>query len=179
MLDVATWSGHAGASDGMHVFRSVKPGLQAVATIDLNADGQLDILAANARNGHVTPLIGNGDNTFTRQADILAGLGTVALAVGDLTDDGHGDFITANEFVNTVSVLISDGVGGFLRADLATGENPVAIAIGDLNRDNRQDFVVANQADSTLSLFSQQEDGNFCVVTSPQGPHRRIWNWST
>ena len=169
MLDVATWSGHAGASDGMHVFRSVKPGLQAVATVDLNADGQLDILAANARNGHVTPLIGNGDNTFTRQADILAGLGTVALAVGDLTADGHSDFVTANEFVNTVSVLVNDGAGSFLRADLATGENPVAVAIGDVNRDTRQDFVVANQGDSTLSLFTQQEDGSFLRSDIPTG----------
>ena len=153
----------------MHVYRSVKPGLQAVATVDLNADGRLDILAANARNGHVTPLLGNGDNTFTRQPDLLAGLGTVALATGDLNDDQLPDVVTANKFVNTVSLLINVGNGEVLRSDLTTGQQPTDVAIGDLNRDGRADLVVANQADSTLTLFVQQPDESYLRTDVPTG----------
>jgi YD repeat-containing protein len=151
------------------VYRSVKPGLQAVAVADINADGRLDLFAANARNGHITPLLGNGDNTFTRQADILAGLGAVALAVGDLNGDGRTDFVTANQFVSTLSVLVNDGTGKFARADLAARKEPIAVAIGDLNGDGLPDLAAANQGDNTLSLFVQQADGSYARTDMPAG----------
>ena len=113
--DVVVTVGQYSGSRGAVTLLAAKPGLQDAASGDINGDGYLDLLAANAANGHVKLLLGQGDDTFDRQYDLLVGRGPVALLVADLNRDQHLDVVTANQNADSVSMLLGDGAGG-LRA---------------------------------------------------------------
>lgn len=50
---------------------------------------------------------------FAPAADFTAGDGPVSVAIGDLNGDAKPDLATANEYANSVSVLLSEGSGLF------------------------------------------------------------------
>ena len=69
----------------------------AMATADVNGDGQLDLMVVNQnQNGTLDPgsmsiLLGRGDGTFQALPEATAGVRPYGLAAGDLNHDGHAD----------------------------------------------------------------------------------------
>jgi hypothetical protein len=139
---------------------SVGTGPQAVVTADLNGDGRLDLITANAGSNNISVLLGNGNGTFGAAQPYAAGAGPAAVTVGDFNGDGKLDIVTANEGDNTVSVLLGNGDGTFQAAkSYAVGSQPVSVAVG--NFDGKLDIVTANQGDSSVSLLPGNGDGTF------------------
>ncbi len=102
-----------------------------VAVGDFN--GQYGIVAANsayvlATNtygaGTVSVLLGNGNGTFQPVVSYPVGSGPFGVAVGDFTNDGNADIVTANLGDNTDSVLLGEGNGQF---QTATPQNGIAL----------------------------------------------------
>src|SRR2546426_554610 len=56
---------------------------QSVAVGDVNADGKMDVVVANAGSNTVSVLLGNGDSTFVTLAPIAVGTTPQSIAVGD------------------------------------------------------------------------------------------------
>jgi hypothetical protein len=139
---------------------SVGAGPQAIVTADLNHDGHLDIVTANAGSNNISVQIGNSGGTFQAAQPYAAGVGPAAVAVGDLNGDGKPDIVAANEGDSTVSVLLGNGDGTFQAAkNYAVGAQPVSVAIGIFN--GKPDIVTANQAANTVSLLPGNGDGTF------------------
>ena len=141
-------------------------GPSAVAVADLNGDGNLDVVVANAADNSVQVFLGNGDGSF--QSPVTYSLGSAsptALAITDL-GNGHLDIVTANSNNNTVSVLLGNGDGTFgTPTTLTAGANPSAIALADLGN-GHVDIVTANRGDNTVSVFLGNGDGTFGKATS-------------
>jgi hypothetical protein len=151
-------------------------GPSAVAVADLNGDGNLDLVVANAIDNDVQVFLGNGDGSF--QSPVSYSLGTAsptALVVADL-GNGDLDIVTANSNTNTVSVLLGNGDGTFQKnpTTLTAGANPSAVALADLGN-SHVDIVTANRGDNTVSVFVGNGDGTFKAAvnykagTSPDG----------
>ncbi len=71
---------------------SVGSGPQAIAIVDIDGNGSVDLATANYADGvhgTVSVLRGRGDGTFRRQSDIPVGGGPVALAAGNFGDPGE------------------------------------------------------------------------------------------
>lgn len=66
-------------------------------------------------------------------------------AVGDLSNDGKPDIVTASIY-NTVGIHLNDGTGAFSQSPdwiFEVGYYPTSIEIGDINNDGLKDIVVA------------------------------------
>ena len=120
-----------------------------VASGDLNADGNTDLVVANGSDhphagaDFVSVLLARGDGTFEpRRSHATEGRAS-SVAIGDANGDGHMD-IVATTRTDHVSVLLGDGAGGFpVRHDLTTGVQPLDVALGDANGDGNLDLAVS------------------------------------
>lgn len=146
---------------------------------DLNADGNLDILAGTG-GANVNYLYGDGNGIFTFDPRQGFGIQTIQrhinIKTGDVNSDGFTDVITltANNFGLSVNLVFNlqnpDGTfgGAISVADAPFG---MKLAVGDLNGDGKVDLVTTN-TDSSFSIFLNQGDLTF-AQTKIQLPQNR------
>lgn len=156
-----------GSATGSPIMVGVNPA--AVVVADFNGDGKVDLAVANAKDGTVTILLGNGDGTFTPapSSPITVGAGPDALAVGDFNVDGIPDVAVANGTAGTVTVLLGKGDGTFKASPgspITVGTSPDALAVGDFNGNGEPGIVVANGGSNNIMYLQGNGDGTF------QGP---------
>jgi len=91
----------------------------------------------------------------------------IAVATADFNKDGRTDVAVANTTGNSVSVLLSNGAGGFTAAGpaLATGAGPNGITTGDFNEDGNPDFATANTNTNNVTIYLGNGAGGFTVAT--------------
>src|SRR5262249_31994197 len=111
----------------------------------------LDLVTANYNSGTISVLLRNGDGSFQSAATYTVGNNPIALAVGDLNNDGKLDLAVANYSSGTISVLLGNGDGTFQTpATYNVGNNPRGVAIADFDGFHGNDLVVANYNSSTV-----------------------------
>ncbi|MBI3845179.1 MAG: VCBS repeat-containing protein [Planctomycetes bacterium] len=150
-------------------------GPKSVALSDVDGDGFLDIVTANAGGQDLAAFFHPRRGTFSLDARGPLGGATitskpVGVAVGDLDGDGDLDLVCANQFGDSLTVFrqttpsqFNLAPGGIL-SDPASTIFPLAVAAGDLNGDGRLDIVSANRNTHTLGLFYQTTPGLFAFV---------------
>jgi hypothetical protein len=127
---------------------------------DVNGDGRLDILTANAGTNTVGVLLNSGNGTFGAPAAFSTATHPTSIDMGDLNGDGKLDLVTANYTTNNVSVLMGNGNGTFQPAvNYVCGSMPETIAVADLNRDGRLDVVTVNYSPACASVLLNNGDG--------------------
>ncbi len=85
---------------------SVLPnGPAAIVVADVNGDGHLDLVTANAGNNDVSALLGDGLGHFAIPLSLGADYSAYALAVADFNGDGRPDLVVSNPFDNRVTVM--------------------------------------------------------------------------
>ncbi|MCH8046527.1 MAG: VCBS repeat-containing protein, partial [Planctomycetes bacterium] len=135
-----------------------RPGSVAVA--DLDGDGALDLVTANAVGDDVSVLLGLGDGTFAAPVRFAAGDRPGSVAVADLDGDGALDLVTANRYSDDVSVLLGRGDGTFAApVNFAAGDGPQSVAVADLDGDGALDLVTANRYSDDVSVLVGRGDG--------------------
>ncbi len=89
------------------------------------------------------------------------------MAVADLTGDGKPDIVTTNYGSNSVSVLLNNGDGSFLKQQtFATDLSPVQTVVADVNGDGRPDLVTVSNHDSAIGVLLGNGDGTFEPVAA-------------
>jgi hypothetical protein len=166
----------------------------SLAVADLNGDGILDVAVTNgcgassscAGKASVAVLQGNGDGTF-RPALIhpSGGWDASSVVIADVNGDGKPDLLVANAECtitngctpSTVGVLLGNGNGTFLRAQLYRTGGLVAhdLTVADLNGDGILDIAVANECayasqcgvgiTGSVSLLVGNGDGTFRLAS--------------
>jgi hypothetical protein len=146
----------------------------AVALVDVDHDGKLDIVSANRDSNDVTIFRQNSPSSFSLQSPALgSGSSTTApscLAVGDVNGDGLPDIVVGCAGSDNVCIFLQLS-GGFyfsspsITLNCGTGSTPKSIALGDINGDGRLDIVVAAAGTNHVLIFRQNGGGSF--VTNP------------
>ena len=107
-------------------------------------------------------LLASSAPAFAQAKNYSTGRYPVALALGDLNNDGKQDITTANFGGQTVSVLLNRGGGRFgVRRDYPTGRGAHSVAISDVNGDGNPDLAIANRDANTISVRFNRGDGSF------------------
>lgn len=150
---------------------------------DVNGDGKMDIISANAGDNTLTILTNDGSGGFDASATIPAGNTRgqypFGIAAADLNGDGKPDLVVANFFGNTLTVFTNDGSGNFSsNATLTVGGNPAFVAVVDVNGDGKPDLISVNSESppegNTLSIYTNNGEGVFgSNATVYAGPNPR------
>ncbi|HEY6193838.1 MAG TPA: FG-GAP-like repeat-containing protein [Candidatus Eisenbacteria bacterium] len=152
----------------------------AIAIGDFNGDARLDLVTVNnGTTNNVSVLLATGTpSLFAPKQDFTAGANPIAVALGDINNDGRLDVVTANNSAtNNISVLLGTTPTGLFapKQDFTVAANPRAIAIADLDLDGKLDVVTVNGGGTsnvsllpgtgTVGLFAARQD--FTVASGP------------
>ncbi|MBN1609650.1 MAG: VCBS repeat-containing protein [Polyangiaceae bacterium] len=103
MLSVRLGNGDGTLSDNVDYRITGIQGLSGVLG-DLNGDGTLDVVTADASPSAMSVLLGPGDGTFP--SEVNYSVDATALALGDVNGDGRLDVVAA-ESGGSVSVMLA------------------------------------------------------------------------
>lgn len=137
-----------------------------VHVADVDADGVLDVLTANAPAGTVTALLGDSLGGFPLRYDSPVGIDCVSLDVGEFDGDGVLDVVATSALTSSVSFLHGNGDGTFLPfAPVSAGSLAGAVVAGDFDGDGISDLIVVAKGDGTVMMLRGDGAGNFLTFS--------------
>lgn len=148
-----------------------------VAAGDVNGDGNVDLVTANAIGNSVSVLLNAGGGAFQPHVDYAVEVEPYSLVLADLNGDGKLDIAVASLCgtdssclsPGTISILLGNGDGTFQpQISYAAGNEPYSIAAGDFNGDGNLDLAVSDRNCFTetcglgsIAVFLGNGDGSF------------------
>ncbi|HEY4491595.1 MAG TPA: VCBS repeat-containing protein, partial [Acidobacteriota bacterium] len=149
----------------------------ALVLAELNHDGILDVITANAESQNLTILFGKGDGQFRAAGQpIPVPIKPHLIVVADFNGDQNEDVAVTAHDSNEVVILKGDNQGtfpaspvrySFLKAEKAHNHG---LAVADINRDGNPDLLTSNQDHNSVSALIGTGDGNF--YPAPGSPFR-------
>ena len=139
-------------------------------TVDLEGDGDQDIIAASPTAG-VAAYLNAGDGSFgTRIVIDSSVIGISSIAAADFDGDTFADVVATVPETDQVVLWLYSGGGVFSAQTPVTSaiDGPAFIAAADLNGINTQDLVVAARDGNRLEWLVNDGAGNFSIQTPIQ-----------
>ena len=141
-------------------------GTSAMTSADLDGDGHLDLIVANADQGTVSIFYGDGRGRFPSRQDLTAGSHPFELAVGDMNGDGALDLAVGNQGDHTVDLLL--GLGGrIFKESRVVSVGPDLRALAFRPKVIGADLLVAR--DQAVEVLTLQPDGEIRSSAYPFG----------
>lgn len=145
--------------------------------VDLDGDGRLDLIAAEAGGNRVS-IFHNisrpgtlSTSSFEPSFALITGTDCRFVVATDLDDDGHPDIVALNYGDKTISIFQNIGVPGTLTTNsfalalvLPAPGGPYEAVLADLDGDGKPDLAVANQDNNTVSIYQNLSTAG--VITS-------------
>ena len=137
--------------------------------VDINGDGNLDILTIGFGANALNVNYGNGDGTFKATISYAAPGGGEDIQLGDFNADGVNDVVIVGTSVSGMSILLGNADGSFLArknyaGSIATGG--YGVTIGDFNNDGSLDVAQIGFGTTVVALYLNNGNGTFTNGTS-------------
>ena len=151
----------------------------SLAAVDLDRDGELDLVVANYLSNDVSVFTNDG-GTFTLKHVARGGFGPMDIVAVDIDRDGCVDLAVTGGGMTRVSILrnlgdgtLADAVEHFpdsSRADFPTSR-PVSVVGGSLNREGLFDLAVANGKTGEIWIVSNVASGTGVGAAADGDPY--------
>ncbi len=145
-----------------------------IVLIDLNRDGQLDLLLSSVYYGGAVVLMGNGNGTFQSPQAYATGPQPYFFATADVNGDRDTDIAMIDSQGNYATILLGNGDGTFSpRKTLPViGGSPYVGSgvLGDFNSDGKIDVAVDLPTQGVISVAPGNGDGSFGKPVSTPMP---------
>lgn len=135
---------------------------------DVNGDGLLDIITANAGSHSVGVLRGQPGGSFAlaNAYNTQTGAGSTPsnVALGDINRDGQLDIVLNDYTASTIGVMLGQGNMSFAPISVypsGPGSRPSSVALGDVNSDGMLDVVASDNGTGNVLVFLAQRSGSF------------------
>jgi|GEM_PF-6377516 len=123
----------------------------SVAAIDLDRNGDSDLVVANNESQTISILNSQGDGTFVSRTDYPLKNSSLAIDAADLNDDGNLDLVAVSNGGSTIEVSLGDGTldyRGFREFSASAGLSDIQLA--DVTEDGVIDAVLASRNGSVF-----------------------------
>ena len=101
---------------------------------------------------------------FDAYTTYAASDGAISVFPADFNGDGVLDLASANQYSDSVSVLLNNGDGTFAPdTTYAAGDGPRAVFSADLDGDDDLDLATANYSSNNVSILLNNGDGTFAA----------------
>ncbi len=129
-----------------------------LASGDMDADGDMDVIFAATDNFDLHQLTNDGAGNFTLEA--LGVSGTEWNQLGDLDNDGDMDIMGLNTDEKRIVIYFNNGDGTFDKQAIPPWTTDlVSFTLGDLDNDNDLDYVLGFDEFSGLQVRAYINDG--------------------
>ncbi|WP_052141222.1 FG-GAP repeat domain-containing protein [Pseudoalteromonas piratica] len=131
-------------------------GAKTLATVDIDNDGDSDLLGISLFRGQIIKYQNQGNGTFTSSSLFSQLNYPSALASHDMNDDGFSDLLVAEYGAKQVRVYSNDGSGQLTESEVINIPSiiPYAISAADLNNDGTAELIISSfSADRSGDLF--------------------------
>ena len=133
-----------------------------MAVDDINRDGILDLVTADANPDNISVLLGNGDGNFQPPQFFPTGEFPIRIELGDFDRDGAPDAVTVNEESGDIAILFGNRDGSFHAPQhFSLGDFPTEVAVGDFNRDGALDLSASDAGLDNVVVSLGNGDGSF------------------
>lgn len=142
---------------------SASPNVRSVTLIDVENDGDLDVVASNTKpTNSISLFVNDGTGALAAPVNFPTGISPDASSAADLDRDGFFDLAVVNRDSNTTSVFLNNRMGSFTASTMFTsGTGPRSVAASDIDRDGDKDLVVANRRSSSIGIHLNTGNGSY------------------
>ena len=138
----------------------------SIITMDINNDGQLDIVATDTSYHNVYILIGYYNSPFIEVKTYATGsiLSPFAVIIDDVNNDMYNDIIVANADGDNIGVLLGGGNGNFTEETVYStgdGSRPNSLIVTDINKDYYTDIITTFSNREHIGILLGYGNGSF------------------
>ncbi len=167
------WYENDGAADpafSTHVVSTSAVGAFAVAAVDLDGDGDMDLLSASLVDDTIAWYENDGaaDPAFTKRVVTTAADGAADVGVADMDGDGDIDIFSASALGDTIVWYENDGAAdpSFTERVVTTSANgAIRVAAADLDGDGDLDLLSASLYDGKVAWYENDGAGDPSFTT--------------
>lgn len=142
--------------------------LSVTATADMDGDGNLDVVIADASDDAVYVTFGDGEGSFSNEIALDMGIGPGQLSLADINADGAMDIVSASPTEDSVFISLNDGSGNFSSpVEVISGLGAAeALAVGDFDKDGFVDIAINDDTANETRVYKGSGNGDFTEAYS-------------